>query len=93
MHFFYILHSKTINRYYIGETPDLTVRFEQHNQHHFKKNFTKAADDWTIALSKKCKSKQDAVYLEKFVKRMKSKKFIHKIIENPEILDDLIIQK
>ncbi|WP_273275245.1 GIY-YIG nuclease family protein, partial [Maribacter polysiphoniae] len=71
----------------------LEVRLEQHNQHHFKKNFTKAAEDWTIALSKKCTSKEDALYLEKFIKRMKSKKFIQKVIEKPEILDDLILKK
>ena len=37
--------------------------------------------------------KEDAQYLEKFIKRMKSKKFILKIIENPIILDDILSKK
>ena len=93
MHFLYIVHSKTIDRYYVGETHDLVNRLEQHNQHHFKNNFTKAAKDWKVALSKICESKEDAIYLERFIKRMKSKEFIQKVIENPKILDDLLSKK
>jgi putative endonuclease len=77
----------------VGETHDLLIRSEQHNQHHFKNNFTKAAKDWKVALSKTCKSKEDAIYLERFIKCMKSKKFIQKVIENPKILDDLLNKK
>ena len=76
MHFLYIVHSKTIDRYYVGETHDLVIRLEQHNQHYFKNNFIKAVKDWKVALSKICESKEDAIYLERFIKRMKSKKFI-----------------
>ena len=93
MHFLYIVHSKTIDRYYVGETTDLAIRLEQHNQHHFKKNFTKAAKDWKVALSKICRSKEDAIYLERFIKRMKSKKFIQKVIDDPRILDGLLREK
>ena len=77
----------------MGESPNLAIRLEQHNQHHFKKNFTKAAKDWKVVLCKKCKSKEDAIYLERFIKRMKSKKFIQKVIEDPKILDDILRKK
>jgi putative endonuclease len=36
---------------------------------------------------------EDAPYLERFVKRMKSKTFINKIIQKPSILNDLLSQK
>ena len=92
-HFLYILHSNAIDRFYIGETPDIQTRLQQHLEHHFKTNFTKAANDWEVVLSKECGSRDDALYLERFIKRMKSKKFIVKIIENPQILDDLLDKK
>tara|TARA_R100001369_G_C3287289_1_gene163226 strand:+ start:116 stop:253 length:138 start_codon:yes stop_codon:yes gene_type:complete len=38
-------------------------------------------------------SKEDAIFLEKFIKRMKSKKFIRKIVDNPGILKDILEKK
>ena len=90
MHFLYILYSSSINKHYIGETPDVSFRVKQHNFHYFNKSFTKAASDWKVALSLECASKQEAVYLEKFVKRMKSRQFIEKVIANHEILSDIL---
>lgn len=90
MHYFYILHSNSIDKYYIGETPNIDVRVKQYNCHYFKKSYTKAASDWRIALALKCASKEEALYLEKFVKRMKSRKFTGKVIANPKILLDIL---
>jgi putative endonuclease len=92
-HYLYILHSKKADKYYIGESPNLENRHQQHINHHFSKSFTKIADDWEVVLSKKCDSKQDALFLEAFIKRMKSKKFIIKVVENSNILDDILNKK
>ena len=93
MHFLYILYSQKIDKYYIGESPDIVNRLEQHNSHYFKKAFTKAADDWEIAVAMELNNKCDAVYLEKFIKRMKSKTFIQKIAKNNNILLDILNKK
>ena len=93
MHYLYILYSKSINRYYVGETADIDNRLSQHNAHYFSKSFTKTAEDWDVVLSKKCSDKADSVYLERFIKRMKSRKFIEKIIKDPEILDEILLKK
>ena len=90
MHYLYILYSRKLRRYYVGETPDLERRFLQHQGHYFKKNFTRSAEDWKIILSKAVASREKALLLERFIKRMKSKKFIEKIIARPEILDDIL---
>ncbi len=92
-HWVYILYSDSANKYYIGESSDPNNRLQQHLAHHFKTNFTKIADDWNLVLEKELPLKEDAVYLEKFIKRMKSKRFIEKIIDNPEILDDILSKK
>ncbi|MDB4291935.1 GIY-YIG nuclease family protein [Maribacter sp.] len=57
MHYLYIIYSQTIDRYYIGESPDVINRLDQHNSHYFKKGYTKAAQDWKIVLSAKCENK------------------------------------
>jgi putative endonuclease len=90
VHYLYILYSRKLRRYYVGETPDLEHRFLQHQDHYFKKNFTRSAEDWKIVLSKVVASKEKALLLERFIKRMKSKKFIEKVITQPEILDDIL---
>ena len=93
MHNLYILHSKTLNRYYVGETPNTEIRLEQHLEHYFPKSFTKSAEDWEMIFSKECADRKDAIYLERFIKRMKSKKFIQRIIQEPQILDDILSKK
>ncbi|CAN0382056.1 unnamed protein product, partial [Ectocarpus sp. 4 AP-2014] len=85
-----IIYSESINKYYVGESPDVLLRLNQHNNHHFKMNFTKAANDWIVKLNFECDSRDNAVYLEKFIKRMKSRKFIEKVIRNPGILQDIL---
>ena len=90
MHYLYIIYSKKKNQFYTGESDDPHSRLELHNQHYFKKGFTKIADDWELVLVFECRAKEDAVYLEKFVKRMKSRKFIQKIIKNPKNLTEIL---
>ncbi|NNC70382.1 MAG: GIY-YIG nuclease family protein [Flavobacteriaceae bacterium] len=93
MHYLYIIFSKQLNRFYIGESKNPELRLELHNTRHFKANFTKAASDWKLTLTFECKSKEDDLYLEKFTKKMKSRKFIEKIIENQTILKDILSKK
>ena len=90
MHFLYIIYSKDIDKYYIGETSKPENRLAQHNEHYFKTNFTKVATDWELALSFQCDTKEDAVFLERFIKKMKSRKFIEKVVQDPEILNSIL---
>ena len=90
MHSFYIIYSASKDKFYIGETDDLFSRLKKHNNHIYKGAFTKIASDWTIVLDYKCENKEDALFIEAFVKRMKSKVFIYKIIENHDIIRDIL---
>src|SRR5690606_21983710 len=90
MHFLYIIYSKNIDKYYVGETENPQNRLKQHNEHYFKTNFTKAAADCEHALSFQCDTKEDAVFLERFIKKMKSRKFIEKVVQDPEILNSIL---
>jgi putative endonuclease len=76
-HFLYILHSKTSTKYYVGETHDVKERILKHNQHKYANAYFECID------------RSEALFLERFIKKMKSKIFIEKIIQNPEILKDI----
>ena len=93
MHFLYILYSKKLNRYYIGETADVSFRLKLHLDKAFSTSFTSKSDDWELVFSFQTQTKEDSLYLEKFIKRMKSKKFIEKIMGNPEILNEVLKEK
>ena len=90
MHYLYIIYSTSANKFYVGETDNMGKRLLKHNIHSYKDSFTKIAEDWEVVLLFKCISKDQAVLLEKFIKRMKSKVFIEKVIANPDILADII---
>ena len=92
-HFLYIIYSRSKDSFYVGETQNVLEKLKKHNSHTYNSSFTKMASDWEIALCFKCNSKSDALYLEKFIKRMKSKIFILKIINHPEILVDILSKK
>jgi putative endonuclease len=91
--FLYILHSKTNTKYYVGETHDVKERIRKHNQHEYANAFSKIANDWALALAFECNNRNEALFLERFIKKMKSKIFIEKIIRNPEILSDILSKK
>ena len=85
-HFLYIIYSESANRFYTGETQNPTQRLLQHNSNYFQSSFTKIATDWELKLIYKCENRLDALYLENFIKKMKSKKFIIKLINSPPYL-------
>jgi len=93
MHYLYILFSKSNDTFYVGETYNIDERIVAHNNHYYKNSFTKIANDWECVLAFECDSETQAIYLEAFVKKMKSKIFIRKVIANPNILIDILSKK
>ncbi len=91
-HYLYIIYSKSKNKYYVGETSDINERIIKHNTHYYDNSYTKIADDWKSVLNFQCENSENAIFLEKFIKKMKSTTFIKKIIENPLILEDILLK-
>ena len=78
MYTVYILHSKSLEKYYTGYTNDLTRRLEEHNR--IKGKFTDVGIPW-ILVHKECFwTKKEAMSREKFIKSKKSKIFIEDLI-------------
>ena len=92
MHFLYILYSEKFDLFYVGQTHDMAQRVERHNNHIYKGAFTKIDENWKSVLELQLENKTQALFLERFIKRMKSKVFIRKIIENTKILMEILEQ-
>ncbi len=81
MYYLYILHSVSADKYYVGITDDYTRRLKEHNTTD-RNTFTKKYRPWVIAAVFQCgESLSEALKIERFVKRQKSKKFIMQLID------------
>ncbi len=92
MHYLYILHSKKLDRYYVGQTADVEFRINLHLNKVFSKSFTSKSNDWEIVFEYEAQTKEEFLFLERFIKRMKSRKFIEKVIMYPNILGDILTE-
>jgi putative endonuclease len=92
MFFVYILFSKKLNRFYIGTTDDVERRLMEHNSRLYANSFTAKGIPWELTLSYSCQSSEIAYKLERFIKKMKSKKFIILLIDNEKIIDDIVLK-
>ena len=74
MYSLYILHSKSIDRYYVGYTNNLERRLYEHNR--IKGKYTDIGIPWSVVYTEYYDSKKVAMNREKFIKSRKSKNFI-----------------
>ena len=84
----YILHSVSINRYYIGFTQNLDLRLKFHKNSEGRK-FTAKAKDWTLFFIIDCESKTQGLCIESHIKKMKSKRYIENLKQYPNMVDKL----
>ncbi len=76
---FYILYSKTKDKFYVGYTNDeLLDRLRRHNSNH--KGFTGGTGDWQIKYTESFEKPADTRAREKQVKSWKSRKKIEDLI-------------
>jgi len=74
----YILYSPTTNRYYIGSCEKVEIRLQQHNSG--RNLSTKHGIPWHLKKTEIFKTRREAFKRESFIKKMKSKLFIEKVI-------------
>jgi putative endonuclease len=81
------------DHYYIGHTENVTKRLEEHNHPVERNKFTAKHIPWELKMSFPIsESRGDAMRIEKFIKRKKSKVFINKLITegaNTSYIEDL----
>ena len=78
MYDLYILYSERVDQYYVGHTKNLEERLQRHNAG--KSLSTKKGIPWKFKTSITFESRSRAMKAEKWVKNMKSRKVIEKLI-------------
>ncbi|MFH1214616.1 MAG: GIY-YIG nuclease family protein [Candidatus Neomarinimicrobiota bacterium] len=76
----YILYSNPKNRYFIGQTQDLTNRLAEHN--HGESRSTKSGIPWTLVYQREFDTRSEAMVYENHLKKMKSRKFIETLLKS-----------
>ena len=84
MFYVYILYSKELDRYYIGQTENLDERIFRHTNSGSKS--TKAANDWELKHQEAFNTRSEAVRRETEIKKKKSRKYIEWLISSVQAL-------
>lgn len=88
MFFVYIIYCKTADIFYVGSSDDYERRLVEHNNHE-KNKFTSKFDFWELKLVLAFNSRAEAMKMEKFIKKQKSKLFIEKLILGENLTGNL----
>ena len=79
--YIYILYSQAFDKYYIGHSEDPWRRLEEHNSGKLHK-FTSDYRPWRLkAIFSISENRGDAMKMEKFIKKQKSKTLIEKLAD------------
>ena len=79
-HFVYIIQSQLDHSFYVGETHDIPLRIQRHNDGWSRS--TKSKRPWTLVYQEKYPTRSDALRREKEIKRMKSIAYILRLISH-----------
>ncbi len=90
MHQVYILYSKQLDKFYIGECEDLFERINQHNTSFYEKSYTSKVNDWSLFFQINCVDRIQPRKIEAHIKKMKSRKYLENLVKYPEISEKLL---
>jgi putative endonuclease len=92
MYYLYIIFSTSTHIYYVGSTQDPWKRIDEHNSDP-KDTFTSKYRPWVIkALFEAGKTRAEAIKIERFVKKQKSRKLIERLIDPSFVPDSSLAQ-
>ena len=80
-YYIYIIHSKRSSLFYIGHTEDPERRLSEHNSSLYN-TYTSKYRPWVLVALFYCtESRSEAIKVERFIKKQRSKHLINKLIE------------
>jgi putative endonuclease len=79
--YLYILKSVSTGKFYVGSTEDIDARLSQHNAPRTNPSrWTRCSGPWELEYLKEFSEKRSAIRAERYVKSMKSREFLKKLI-------------
>ena len=88
MHYVYILHAPTHDKYYIGQTPDLETRMLFHNKLS-QKSYTSKYRPWVLKRAIAVENQSIAMKMERYIKNRKSRVYLEKLIHQDDLVEKL----
>jgi len=76
----YILYSKKIDKYYVGQSDNVEQRLQSHLAG--ISGYTSVAEDWEIVHTETFETRIEAIKRENQIKKKKSRKYIEGLIQN-----------
>ena len=92
MFYVYILHSQSADKFYVGQTENVENRLSSHNELS-ENSFTSKYRPWAVKRVIEVKTRSEAMILERYIKKRKSRKYIQQLIQYDKIVLDLIQKK
>ena len=91
-YYIYILHSISIDKFYVGYSSDPWKRLDEHLQNETWK-YTGKAKDWELkSVFRISENESDAIRIERFIKKQKSRNLILKLIDMEFIPEGVLNQ-
>ena len=78
MFYIYILYSKKVDKYYVGQTESVEGRLISHFLGISK--YTSISDDWKLMYTESFQTRNEAICRENEIKKKKSRKYIEWLI-------------
>ena len=75
MYCVYVIYSERMNVKYTGQTENINLRVEQHNNGTLGQ-FTKNKGPWKLIFKKEFETRKEAMYYEKYLKTGKGREFV-----------------
>jgi putative endonuclease len=92
MYYIYLIQSQSSNLFYVGYSSDPWKRLQEHNTERTDK-FTGKYHDWVLkAVFKVSENKGEALQVERFIKRQKSKVLLMKLTDPGFIPNGVLAQ-
>ena len=78
MFYIYIIYSKKVDRYYVGQTENVEERLISHSEGISK--YTSISDDWKLVYTELFETRNESIHRENEIKKKKSRKYIEWLI-------------
>ena len=80
MFYVYVIYNNSANKYYVGQTENIILRLQQHNNHTFKSYTSKFPGEWELIHQESVATRSEALKRERGLKSGSGREYIKTII-------------